>query len=251
MAQSRSRDRLPGHHEIDGKMVRASLTIDPLVSCWTINDFECDIVDVAGISASKSSALEFADVEAFGRYFLDFNGAPHTTEGLAKMLAHSEVRVVRDGRSDWFALDLWDGRLFLCNDGGSHHFAGAAVIARVTGLPVQLKRPLHVTRLNGRAWLDLIDRFAVLTVVDNRRCWSCLDVAAVVGSSFWIRLPASVGQGADLFLVPRDAPARDDVVELLCAAGARKAEDGIRRLLDAQRDVEATISTHLRVRAVG
>ena len=47
------------------------------------------------------------------------------------------------------------------NDGGSHHFAGAAFIARSIGVPVPLSSALEVYALNAEAVQWLTSNFAI------------------------------------------------------------------------------------------
>lgn len=48
---------------------------------------------------------------------------------LAKNLAWDEIRIISHVDHDYFATWAWDGRVFLMNSGGSHHFAAAKYIA--------------------------------------------------------------------------------------------------------------------------
>lgn len=89
----------------------------------------CDIQQVHGFSASKSDRTKFRSmdemVECNSREMI----AEVSHEALARNLAHDEIRITRSGTDDFFQHHQWDGRLFLMNSGGSHHFAAAKYIA--------------------------------------------------------------------------------------------------------------------------
>ncbi|CAM5427238.1 putative protein OS=Stutzerimonas stutzeri OX=316 GN=CXK94_17845 PE=4 SV=1 [Stutzerimonas stutzeri] len=57
---------------------------------------------------------------------------------LAKNLAWDEIRIISHVDHDYFATWAWDGRVFLMNSGGSHHFAAAKYIAARLEQPVEL-----------------------------------------------------------------------------------------------------------------
>ena len=89
-----------------------------------VTDFAFDITEIDGISNSKSEHRYFASVKDFGRDFSTYKKASVDEAGLQQMLDHREVRIVQPRTTDRVGMRLWDGRLFLYNAGGSHHFAG-------------------------------------------------------------------------------------------------------------------------------
>lgn len=129
--------------------------------------FMCDITEVEGFSASKSDLRAFAHtdemVEANSKDMID----EITPEKLEKHLAHREIRIIHAPGADYFGRYLWDGRLFLMNDGGSHHLAAAKYIAARLGMPVKLYGSLRTYSLNECAVAALCRDFAMFAVPDE------------------------------------------------------------------------------------
>lgn len=201
----------------------------------TFDDFLCDITDIDGISASKSMARMFESVDAFGRDYCEYRKTPVSAEGMNEMLRHREVRILRSPSSDTFGLDMWDGRLFLNNHGGSHHFAGAAYIARAIRRPLSLSGRLQVRWLNEPAWQWLLDRYRVLHVGTRHRV-SLSQVAMIAQECLELELPGNVGQGKFVF-IPRKASALDALLRLLTCMRAVEVTGELTRLLTHQSQV--------------
>lgn len=201
----------------------------------TFADFLCDITDIEGISASKSMARMFESVDAFGRDYCEFRRTPVSAEGMNEMLRHREIRILRSPSSDTFGLDMWDDRLFLNNDGGSHHFAGAAYIARAIGRPLSLSGRLQVRWLNEPAWQWLLDRYRVLHVGTGHRV-SLTQIAMIAQECLELELPGNVGQGKFVF-IPRKASALDAVLRVLICMRAVEVTGELARLLTHQSQV--------------
>lgn len=130
---------------------------------WT-----CDIQSVVGFSTSKSKLEDFTSlndmVETNSREMID----ALTEEKLRQNLAHNEIRILhREQTSDHFALHLWDGRIFLMNNGGSHHFAAARYIAARIGRQVPLRGALHTYSVDPMAVDSLQTDFDMFIIPDN------------------------------------------------------------------------------------
>ncbi len=99
-----------------------------------------DIRDIEGLSSSKSKLEKYPTLDDFAvrgtTEFLD----DISEENLNKMLDYSEMRIINNpNTSDHFIQHQWDGRIFLVNSGGSHHFAAARYIAK------KLKKEVAIT----------------------------------------------------------------------------------------------------------
>ena len=137
-------------------------------SCEITEEWECDIQDITGLSSSKSELTDFASldamIEANSREMID----AITEEKLRENLAHDEIRILhRDDPSDFFVRHLWDGRVFLINNGGSHHFAAARYIASRLGIPVPLCGKLHTYSINQIAVARLERDFDMFVISDT------------------------------------------------------------------------------------
>ena len=136
--------------------------------CEITTDWTCDITDVDGFSSSKSELRDFEStdkmVETNSRNMIN----EITHEMLAKNLAHNEIRIINSpNTSDHFARHLWDGRLFLMNSGGSHHFAAAKYIATRLPQSVTLRGKLYTYSLNAFAIASLRRDFEIFVISDE------------------------------------------------------------------------------------
>lgn len=185
-----------------------------------VQEFDFDITEVQAIAASKSSDRFFESVRSFGQDFVQFKATPVDAEGLATMLAHGEVRLVHGTGADAVSLRLWDGRLVLKNDGGSHHFAGAAYIAESIGARVPLRAPLTIATLNERAVAWLVTDFVPLAVPDRTALHLMGNLARLIGACYELRVPDVVCTDARVLLLPGGQPGSAAAVDVLLAAGA-------------------------------
>lgn len=129
-------------------------------------NWQCDIQTVTGLAFSKSELTEFQSLDAMVESKSPEMIDAITEEKLQANLAHNEIRILRPGSvSDHFARYLWDGgRIFLMNDGGSHHFAAARYIAARLERPVPLSGSLYTFGINPAALEALradFDMFAI------------------------------------------------------------------------------------------
>jgi hypothetical protein len=115
-----------------------------------IPEWTCDISDIDGFAFSKSDLNKFPHtdvmVESNSPEMID----QITHEKLAENLAHRKIGIIHSpDTTDHFARYLWDGRLWLINNDGSHHTAAAKYIATKLGQKVSLKSKLYVYSLNA------------------------------------------------------------------------------------------------------
>lgn len=137
-----------------------------LGQCQMTDDWRCDITDVDGFAASKSELADFTSTDQMvatnSRDMID----AITHEKLAKNLAHREIRIIHSPGSDHFRRYAWDGRLFLINSGGSHHFAAAKYIAGRLPESVPLRGQLQTYSLNALAIASLRRDFEMFVISD-------------------------------------------------------------------------------------
>ena len=155
--------------------------------CEVIEDWECDIADVHGFSSSKSELRDFSSTDAMvecnSREMID--AISH--EKLAKNLAHNEIRIIHNQHAtDYFARYLWDDRLFLMNDGGSHHFAAAKYIADRLEETVPLRGTLRVYSLNSTALASLCKDFDMFVIPDDAEISNAFHEAMSAFGATWL-----------------------------------------------------------------
>lgn len=131
-------------------------------------DVELDISDILGLAASKSKLTAFQSldqmVETNSREMID----DISMAKLAANLDHREIRIIHS-ESDHFARYLWDGRVFLMNSGGSHHFAAARYIAARLNQRVPLHGRMYVYSLNGSAIASLCRDYEMFVINDEAK----------------------------------------------------------------------------------
>ena len=123
-----------------------------LVSCHETYDWECEIQDVYGFSASKSDLNKFTSLDQMAETSSPEMICELTERKLDANLAHREIRILHSSStSDCLVRFTWNKRLFLMNAGGSHHFAAARYIAARLPKAVPLKVKLKTYSLQPEA----------------------------------------------------------------------------------------------------
>lgn len=133
--------------------------------CEITSEWSCDITDINGFSNSKSELSSYIStdelVESKSRELIN----EITPENLKKNLLHPEIRIIHCSKTnDHFARFLWDGRLWLMNDGGSHHTAAAKYISARLGQSVRLTGELRTYSLNESAIASLRHDFEMFVI---------------------------------------------------------------------------------------
>lgn len=186
-----------------------------------MDNWVCDITDVHGFSTSKSELRDFAStdkmVETNSRDMI--NEISHAK--LAKNLAHSEIRIIHsDNTTDHFTRYLWDGHLFLMNDGGSHHFAAAKYIAARLPESVTLRGKLYTYSLNAIAIASLRRDYEMFVISDESAI-SCAfhdAMRAFKATWLWHHLPRPY-ENAKSILLPKSEARSMRVAAALRQAG--------------------------------
>ena len=132
----------------------------------SIKNWTCDIQNVVGLSESKSNLDDFTDLDSMVETNSKEMIQAITEENLKKNLCHKEIRILQEDSADYFATYLWDGRIFLMNHGGSHHFAAARYIASRIDHKVPLKGKLYIYSINPIA-LDMLTKKFDIYAVSN------------------------------------------------------------------------------------
>lgn len=124
--------------------------------CAQLPGWHCDIQDVDGLNASKSTLVGFGSLDAMALQEAPWLIDEVSSTGLARLLERHEIKALRRRCSgDHFVRYLWDGRIFLINRSGSVQFAAARFIA------ARLKRRVA---LGGDLQLLSIEPWAVTSL---------------------------------------------------------------------------------------
>jgi hypothetical protein len=220
----RTRGRITGWRYAGGRYSSFHLMREEFAQfgyCRRDDDWECDIQDVVGLSASKSDLRAFTDLDTMVEENAPGLIAPLTEATLHDNLAWHEVRILKPRTSDYFARYLWDGRLFLINDGGSHHFAAARFIAARLGTPVPLRGTLRTYGIDEVALASLQRDFDMF-VVGDAPCAALAfhDAMARLRATYlWQHLPAPYSESCRAVLLPSDEPRSAAAAALLREAG--------------------------------
>lgn len=151
-----------GYYECENPL--AALTHHEVIAGFT-----CDIQDVVGLFASKSDLRHCADLDTLAEACAPDLIRETSEPALRRNLEHPGIRILNQtgdqaGADDFFAYHAWDGRLFLINSDGSHHFAAARYIAARLGRAIPLTGALHHYRLQPEAVARLRRDYATYAV---------------------------------------------------------------------------------------
>lgn len=184
-------------------------------------NWSCDLQEIDGFCASKSNLSKFSStdamVEANSPELID----AITVEKLEKNLSHNEIRILHSHRSsDYFKKYLWDGRLWLMNDGGAHHTAAAKLIASRLGQQVPLVGTLHTHSLNAHAVESLRHDFEIFAISDATEVAMAFFEAmrAVRATWLWSPMPRPFESAKAIYL-PKKETRSMRVAEELSKAG--------------------------------
>ncbi|KVK87586.1 hypothetical protein WJ44_32660 [Burkholderia ubonensis] len=158
------------------------------------------------------------------------------------MLSHREVRILRRDPGDAVGVRLWDGRLFLYNAGGSHHFAGAHYIASEIKMGIPLRARLEVIELRIPAIRWLLAQFIPIAVPRAIANELVRKVALVLGAAYALSIPGGLVQDAELLLIPAVGTPSALVADLFERSGMPAVSDWFDALMQAQRVHGATFS---------
>lgn len=175
-----------------------------LVKCEVIENWDCEIREIDGLSASKGPIEKVEGMDNFAEQHCKSFIDEISEEKLLKNLAHDEIRIIHNKNTcDHFACYEWDGRTFLMNSGGSHHFAAARYIAGKLDRPVNLQGKLYRYRLNPIA-LDLLRRKFDIFVIKIDSAYGKLydPLSAFQASFFTLDLPRPY-EGVNAIFLPR------------------------------------------------
>lgn len=132
--------------------------IENFCRCEVIKNWSCDIQDVVGLSESKSDLDKFTSLDSMVEANSQEMIETITEENLRSNLSHNQIRIFNENSGDYFSIYMWDGRIFLMNQGGSHHFAAARYIA---------SRIRHKVPLRGTLYAYSIDPSAIHSLRQN------------------------------------------------------------------------------------
>ncbi|MEQ9971419.1 DUF6685 family protein [Pectobacterium carotovorum] len=128
-----------------------------LVQEEVIEGFSCDITDIKGIGASKSSEYDINDIDEFPMQRCPSFVEPVTEAHLLENMRWGEIRLDRLYFDDY----AWaTRRLYWCNSGGSHHFGAARY---------QAVRLNSGVKLTGKLWRYSINAPMVLQLQQHWR----------------------------------------------------------------------------------
>lgn len=193
---------------------------EQMVHKQIVDDWECDIADVHGFAAYKSELNEFASTDQMAETKCPDLIDEISQENLAKNLAHREIRIIHHANIDYFARHLWDDRLFLMNDGGSHHFAAAKYIATRLPQSVPLKGKLYTYSLNALAIESLRADYEMFVISDAAviACDFHRSMEAFRATWLWFSLPLPYEHAKGVFF-PKNEPRSRRVANRLRHAG--------------------------------
>lgn len=190
------REKLNGwsHCKTYGRYGSTSLHCEDLLNLGNeivINDWQCDIQHVDGFAASKSKLETFDSMDEMVETNSKEMISELTPAALSKNLSWDQIRIISQTNHDHFASWGWDGRVFLMNSGGSHHFAAAKYIAARIGQPVRLSGTYKIYGVCQKAVSQLRRDFAIFTMSSEPDAWLGFNdaMANFKATYYWKTLP--------------------------------------------------------------
>lgn len=132
-----------------------------------IKYWQCEIQEVEGLAASKSILENFSSLDEMVETNSKELIYPISHEQLQKNLKWFETRIFHENPSDYFVTHAWDKRIFLVNDGGSHHFAAARYLAKRLNEKIYLESKLYRYTINCAAAYSLMYKFEMFVVSND------------------------------------------------------------------------------------
>lgn len=223
----------------------AGPALNNLVKKIVVDDWKCDLQDLHGFANSKSDLRHFASTDDMVVANSQEMIEDVSPAGLQANLAHDQIRVTgtRAG-SDWLHVHQWDGRMYLVNDGGSHHLAAAKYIAARIQAPVELSAPLHYHSLDADAVAALRAEYDVY-VVSHESEVSNLFFTAMADDGvtwFWRDMPEPYWGERAIFL-PRAESMSLNVSQAFQKAGFEELGAHLEEV--ANRDIPEVIRKYL------
>lgn len=183
-------------------------SLDNLVRRATFDGGLSDLQDVHGFANSKSDLVTFRSTDEMVKTNSADLIRDVSIDGLHKNLAHEEISLLRERPTDWLQVHQWDGRMFLVNDGGSHHLAAAKYIAGRIGVTVVLRVPLHYYSIHPSAVALLRRDYDIYLVSDKPELTNAFfDAMQSFGATWlWHELPQPYEHAKAIFLPRAEAP---------------------------------------------
>jgi hypothetical protein len=198
-----------------------------LTTCEDIADWGCDIQDVRGLAASKAPLEKFSSLDHMAEVRSAQYIHPLSEQNLLNNLSHDEIRILHraDGGGDFFVRYLWDdGRIYLVNSGGSHHFVAARYIAARIGKAVPLRGRLHTYSLNPESVHRLLRAYQIF-MVEERKSFDLHERMSACRVEYGrCALPNPFHAFHAIFL-PTDKPKSIIVSKMMIGAGAFSLND--------------------------
>lgn len=185
-----------------------------LCSMTRVEHWSCDLRDIHGFSASKSSTTRFSDLDAMVERDSPELIADISPAGMRRNLEHRGIALLHAPGQDHFRAFSWTGgHIYVANSDGSHHLAAARYIARKLDLAVSLSAPLELHEFDQLNVYRLRQRFG-LYAIPGRLLWAdggvCELLQEMQAPFYWKDMPiheAWMGRAA-IFLPLSDRRSR-------------------------------------------
>jgi hypothetical protein len=216
--------RLSGWRDLGGNYYGCFDIHYPKLAQFAIREeipfWSCDIQDVVGLLFSKSNLDRFTSLDDLVETNSQEMIADISIEGMEKNLAHDEIRIIHQTpSSDHFAHYAWDGRVFLMNGGGSHHFSAARYIAARLQHPIPLTGRLCTYRINPAAVAGLRNDFSMFALAGEAFSAFHRAMDRLRATFFVLKMPDPYVHHCYAVLLPRNEPRSRRAAKALSEAG--------------------------------
>lgn len=201
------------------------ITSEVVTDGWT-----CDIQDIVGFGNSKSDLFKFISLDDMAERTSAGLIVPVSDDKLQENLSWDECRIMRgNSKEDSFWRYMWeDGRVYLMNSGGSHHFAAARYVASRLGRRVPVTGDLTTFSINLDAVSSLKADYDMYAMPTHYQTNDFMEAMRLTRAPFG-RCPAPYGlrsngkviadSDIDIIFLPRDDKLSARVSDVLAGAG--------------------------------
>lgn len=144
---------------------------NPIFPDAIISETPCllDLSEISGFLKSKSVLSDYRTIDDFIQ-----KTRPHfvnevSTDRLEEMLSWHEFRLLNspETTSDKFAIYGWSSKIFIENEGGSHHTAAAHYLAKKLNQCVPLQSKISINLISESALQDFDSKYAAFAIHED------------------------------------------------------------------------------------
>lgn len=144
---------------------------NPIFPDAIISETPCllDLSEISGFSNSKSVLSDYRTIDDFIQKTRPHYVNEVSTDRLEEMLSWHEFRLLNspETTSDKFAIYGWSSKIFIENEGGSHHTAAAHYLAKKLNQCVPLQSKIDINLISKSAFQNFDSKYAAFAIHED------------------------------------------------------------------------------------